>query len=124
MATRVAPRPPARLMSPRLTGSLLALAAALVWGTAWVATGIGRLDVWPAAAAARRGFVSLGLFMLLLGIGALRTGSPAADSRPRGGRGLRYLVLALLGGQWFVLGMTVAVELTGATISAFVAGLY
>ncbi len=112
-------------MSSRLSGSLLAIGAALVWGTAWVATGLALRDFTPAAVAAWRGIGSTALMAVLLIAGAGRWGpSIGMVSPPVAGRALRYLTLALLGGPWFVLGMTLAVELTGATIAAFVAGLY
>jgi drug/metabolite transporter, DME family len=112
-------------LSNRLTGSLLALGAALLWGTSWVATGLALRDFTPAAVAAWRGVGSVVVMGLLIGAGGLCWRRRSTGTRlPSTGRLWRYLVLALFGGPWFVLGMTLAVELTGATISAFVAGLY
>jgi drug/metabolite transporter, DME family len=107
----------------------MALAAAIVWGTSWVATGLALRDFAAEAIAAWRGAGGLVLIVAYLAIVSRRWAAPAdapptSTARPRSGRWLRYLALALLGGPWFVLGMTVAVELTGATISAFVGGLY
>ncbi|HUG49099.1 MAG TPA: DMT family transporter [Candidatus Limnocylindria bacterium] len=117
-------------MSARLTGSLLALGAALMWGTAWVATGVALREFSPEAVAAWRGAGSLLLVAGLLAARASRAAPLPAHARSgehdarRPGRLLRYALLAMLGGPWFVLGMTLAVELAGATVSAFVAGLY
>jgi len=107
----------------------MAVGAAIVWGTSWVATGLVLRDFGADAVAAWRG---VGSFVLVLGLllvpiarsERLATEDDAAAASPGRGRLLRYGVLAVLGGPWFVLGMTLAVELTGATISAFVAGLY
>jgi DME family drug/metabolite transporter len=113
-------------LSPRLIGSLLAIATAVIWGTSWVATGLVLRDFSPEAVAAWRGAGSFALIAALLALrpsrelGLQRAGQRRAQS----GRLLRYLILALLGGPWFVLGMNFAVELTGATISGFVAGIY
>jgi drug/metabolite transporter (DMT)-like permease len=112
-------------LSVRLTGSVLALGAALLWGTSWVATGLALRDFTPAAVAAWRGVGSVVVMGVLIGAGGLYGRRRSAGPRlPATDRLLRYLVLALFGGPWFVLGMTLAVQLTGATISAFVAGLY
>jgi drug/metabolite transporter (DMT)-like permease len=113
-------------VSVRLSGSLLAIAAALVWGTSWVATGLALRDLSPEAVAAWRGVGTFGLMAALLRVGPLRERVRRAPSQPRpqSGRLLRYLALALFGGPWFILGMNFAVQLTGATISAFVSGLY
>lgn len=107
----------------------MAVAAAVVWGTSWVATGLVLRDFGADAVAAWRGVGSfvlvLGLLLVPIGRSERRPGArEEAAARPARSRLLRYAVLAVLGGPWFVLGMTLAVELTGATISAFVAGLY
>lgn len=118
-------------MSLRLVGSLLAIAAALLWGTSWVATGVALRAFDPLAVAAWRGIGTTLLMALLLGSGRLGGRlSGRADGRadgvvpPMRGRLARLLVLALLGGVLFVIGMSLSISLTGATMTAFIGGLY
>jgi len=75
----------------------------------------------PLGAAAARGMLGV----LALGVVLLLPLAPAL--RPRrltGAAAARLLVLATLGGPAFIVTMNIAVSLAGATITAFVAGLY
>lgn len=115
-----------RRVSQRAVGSLLAIAAASLWGTSWVATGAALDHFSPFAVAAWRGIGSAALMIPLLATGWLG-GGPGRPGFPRiSGRGAiaRLITLALLGGAGFVIGMSISIQLTGATMSAFVAGLY
>lgn len=108
--------------SEERTGVVLVLAAALLWGTSWVATDYALQGFSPLAVAAWRGIGGLVLMMALLHVrpSALR-GQPIG---PRRSRLLRLAVLGALGGAAFQVGMVYAVNLSGATVAAFVAGLY
>jgi drug/metabolite transporter (DMT)-like permease len=92
---------------------------AILWGSAFPVTRVLLEDLPPLGAAAWRTLLAasgVALFAAMRGeFGSLR---PA-----RGVRG-RLLVLALLGGPLFLIGMNVAVSLTGASITSFVTGTY
>jgi drug/metabolite transporter (DMT)-like permease len=107
-------------------GATLAVGAAVLWGTSWVATGLALRAFDAMAAAAWRGLVTAAVLLPLVLIPALRAqrGPVQPLRRLDRQRALRYLVLGALGGPGFVLGMTVAVGISGATIAAFVAGSY
>lgn len=54
-----------------------------------------------------------------------RAAEPAdADTVPRRGRFARIVVLGLLGGAFFGMGMNISVALTGAAVTALIAGAY
>jgi drug/metabolite transporter (DMT)-like permease len=103
-------------------GALLAAGAAVLFGTAYVATGLALHSFTPVAVALWRG---LGATLVLLLVLGLRRGTTmAALRRLRRRDALRLVVLGLLAGPLFLVGMNLAVAATGATIAAFVAGLY
>jgi drug/metabolite transporter (DMT)-like permease len=111
-----------RLVSRR-EGELAAAAAAVLFGTAWVATGIALRAFTPAAAAFWRGALAALLLGTIVAILARR--GRIAPRGPIGRRSVgRILLLGLLGGPVFGLAMNLAIADAGATIAAFVAGAY
>ncbi len=108
------------------SGSAYAIVAALLWGTSWVATGLALHSFSSMASAAWRGLFTAAVLLPVIVIPALRAHRSllAPMLHIERGRFLRYLVLATLGGPGFIIGMTVAVGISGATIAAFVAGAY
>jgi drug/metabolite transporter (DMT)-like permease len=107
-------------------GSALAILAAVLWGTSWVATGLALHSLSPMATAAWRGLFTAAVLLPVIVIPAVRARRSllAPLVHLERGRFLRYLVLATLAGPAFLIGMTVAVGISGATIAAFVAGAY
>jgi len=93
----------------------------VLYGSSYVATALALRTFTPLGTGALRGLVG-GLLLALVLL------APAAAAyRPRGlslGALLRLAVLGALVGPLFVAGMNVAVALAGATVTAFVAGLY
>lgn len=86
-----------------------------------MATAIALRSFTPLGAAAARGLLGV------LAIGAVLLLPLAPGLRPRrltAAGALRLLVLAAFGGPAFIVAMNTAVSLAGATITAFVAGLY
>ena len=110
-------------MSPRRLGALLAIATSVLWGTAWVATRFALESFDPTAAAAWRGLGAAALLgiAIVAGVGGGEARRWRALSR---GQAWRLLALGALGGLIFVTGMNIAIQRTGATVAAFVAGLY
>jgi probable blue pigment (indigoidine) exporter len=102
-------------------GALYASLTAILYGTSYVATGIALRSFDPLAAASLRGAVGvialLVASLLPLGLDLRPTALYAAAFR-------RLLVLGALGGPLFIVAMNEAVAHSGATITAFVAGLY
>ncbi len=108
--------------SEERTGFALTLGAALLWGTSWVATGFALRGFSPLAVAGWRGLVGLAFIAVYIG---LRPSAIRDDhDRPPVARAVRLLLLGLLGGGAFQVGLSYAVDLSGATLAAFVAGLY
>lgn len=103
-----------------MPGEALAILAATLFGTAYVATGIALEEFSPAAVGAWRGLASAALLGSVVGAGLVRL--RLREVRP-GGWG-RFLIISTLGGPVFLLGMNYAVAWSGAATSAFVAGLY
>lgn len=92
---------------------------AILWGSAFPVTRVLLEEMPPLGAAAWRTLLAasgVALFALLRG----RFGRLWPDSGSR----LRLSVLALLGGATFLIAMNVAIFLTGASITSFVAGTY
>ncbi len=102
-------------------GAAAATATAVLYGSSYVATAIALRSFTPVGAVLGRG----GLGALALGLVLVLVPHPAL--RPRQltvAAGWRLLVLGAFAGPLFVLTMNVAVSLSGASITAFVAGLY
>jgi drug/metabolite transporter (DMT)-like permease len=114
------PRSKMRPMTRR-EGELAAAAAAVLFGTAWVATAIALRSFTPATAAFWRG--ALAGVLLLAIVGSLVARGRIAVHPTRRGVG-RLVLLSMLGGPAFGLAMNLAIANAGATIAAFVAGAY
>lgn len=93
----------------------------MLYGSSYVATAIALRSFTPLTVAAWRGLMSAVVLGALLMLPALRRHLPAR--LPFGDVG-RLIVMGLLGGAAFTLAMNAAVSITGATVTAFVAGLY
>jgi probable blue pigment (indigoidine) exporter len=106
-------------MEPR--GAIAAAATAMLYGSAYVATAIALEGFTPVGLAVWRGAIAALLVGILLSTPILRGHRP----RSLGGAALvRLGVIGLIGGGLFILAMNAAVAASGATITAFVAGLY
>jgi drug/metabolite transporter (DMT)-like permease len=108
--------------SEERAGATLSIIAALLWGTSWVATGYALQGFSPLAVAGWRGLGGVVLMAAFLGL--RQRGVPSQRRQPGAGRLARLIVLGFLGGAAFLVGMAYAVDLSGATLAAFVAGLY
>ncbi len=92
---------------------------AIVWGSAYPVTRVLLEDLPPLGAAAWRTLIAaVGVAAFAAVRGELGTLRPAAGSRGR------LLAMALLGGPLFLMGLNLSVLLTGASIAAFVTGIY
>ncbi len=115
-------------MSARLsrsaTGTLAATVVAMLYGSTYVATAFQLRGFTPLSGGLwRSAIASAVLLLVVVGAGALR--SPERLSAAwRPARLARLLVLGILGGPVFILGLNVAVSQVGATVTSFVAGLY
>jgi len=97
----------------------LMVLVAILWGSAFPVTRVLLRDLPPLGAAAWRTLLAAAAILLLV---AMR--GELARLRPASGSRLRIAVLALLGGALFLIGMNVAVFLTGGSITSFVTGTY
>jgi drug/metabolite transporter (DMT)-like permease len=110
---------PAERIDP--AGAAAASVTAILYGSSYVATAIALHGFTPLTVALWRGVIgglALALLVALVRSPAVR---PARLDRTRAAR---LLVLAALTGPAFIVLMNVAVSLAGASITAFVAGLY
>lgn len=95
------------------------IVVAVLWGSAFPATRVLLDDLPPLGAAALRTLLAAAAVALFAALrGEFRSLWPAAGTRSR------LLVIALLGGPTFLVGMNMAVFLTGASITSFVVGMY
>ena len=104
-----------------LPGALAASTAAVLYGSAYVATAVALEGYSPSGIGVWRGLLGALLLGLLLAL------PPMRNQRPRGltrAAVLRLAALGAVGGGVFILAVNTAVALSGATITAFVAGLY
>lgn len=92
---------------------------AILWGSAFPVTRILLEEMPPLGAATWRTLFAAGGVALLV---ALRSGP--GQLWPAGTRRGRLVLLAVLGGAIFVIGMNLGVALTGASITSFVTGTY
>jgi drug/metabolite transporter (DMT)-like permease len=102
-----------------LPGEMLMALVAVLWGSAFPVTRVLLEDLPPLGAAAWRTLLAAGGVALF----AAWRGEFGSLLPAPGMRG-RLLVLALLGGPLFLMGMNVAILLTGASITSFVTGTY
>ncbi|HEY8454817.1 MAG TPA: DMT family transporter [Actinopolymorphaceae bacterium] len=108
-------------------GAWAAASAAMLFGSAFVATAFQLRSFTPTSAAMWRGGVGAVLLTAVILAQRIRSRSaPAGHVRPVAGWARRWRLLALggLSGPLFVLGMNVAVSEVGSTITGFVVALY
>ncbi len=102
-----------------IPGEWLMTGAAVLWGSAYPASGIVLAELPPFATTAWRGLLALVALVIVLAVrGRL------ADGLGQRGQWLRLGVLALLAGPAFVVGQNVGVERAGPSVTSFVAGSY
>jgi drug/metabolite transporter, DME family len=113
-------------VSERAAGVATAAAAAILFGSSYVATAFQLRGFSPIAGAFwRSALAAVAIVVVSVIVAMRRRGLPRVEPPPAAaGRLARLLVLGLLGGCVFLAGMNVAVALIGATITSFVAGLY
>lgn len=102
-------------------GAAAAAGTALIYGSSFVATAVALRSFTPLTAALWRGLlgaVALGTVATLASHPALR------PQRLTRASAWRLAVVGILAGPAFVLAMNTAVSLAGASITAFVAGMY
>ncbi len=97
-----------------------AASAAVLFGTAYVATAFALRSFTPLATAGWRGFLASAALAIVMALGGLGP----RPSRPTRSQALRLVAVGLVGGPIFIVTMNVAVAHAGATIASFVAGLY
>ncbi|MFN8518769.1 MAG: DMT family transporter [Chloroflexota bacterium] len=102
-------------------GVLAAAGAAVSFGASFPATAVVLRAYTPLAGAAT--YSSLA-FALMLGLAATRVIQRPAPAFATPGALVRLGAVALVGGLGFIVGMSVAVQLAGATVAGFVATLY
>ncbi len=102
-------------------GAVYAAAAAIFYGSSYVATAIALRSFNPITVAAWRGLLAMVLLVAVLALPALAALRPG---RMTAAALCRLCVLGLLHGAVFILAMNAAVDAAGATVTAFVAGLY
>jgi drug/metabolite transporter (DMT)-like permease len=105
----------------RIPGALAAATAGILYGTAYVAIAVALDGFTPVGIAVVRGVLGGVALLVLLVVPGL------AEQRPSriGLAGIgRLAILGVFGGGIFILALNEAVALSGATVTAFVAGLY
>ena len=110
----------ARTSDERL-GVAAAAAAAIVFGAAYPATAVALRSFSPLAVAGLSCTLALAVVVGLALAGVLPRPTVGGLTRPRL---VRLIVLALLGGVLFIVGVNIAVAICGPTITGFVAPLY
>jgi probable blue pigment (indigoidine) exporter len=108
-------------------GAASAIGAAVLFGTSWVAAGVALKGFSPFVLAGWRSVITV-LLMLPLLYWLARRGDVSGAVGVAGWRSrgwlIRILILGFLGGVWFGIGMNISILLTGASITAFIAGAY
>jgi drug/metabolite transporter (DMT)-like permease len=99
-------------------GQVSAVVAAVLFGTAYVATSVAIRSFTPLGAAMWRGILST--LVLVPAVAATRQAGAGALNRSRT---WRLIVLGLCGGLGFVVALNVAVSMAGATLPAFAASM-
>jgi drug/metabolite transporter (DMT)-like permease len=109
-------------------GAWAAASAAVLFGSAIVATAFQLRSFTPTSAAMWRGGLGAVLLAGLILIQRVRSRGATWTERPesavRWARRCRLLVLGALSGPIFIVGMNIAVAEVGSTITGFVVGLY
>ncbi len=117
----IEPAGPVGVVAADPAGYLAAGLTALLYGSSYVATAIALRDLTPLTVALWRSVVAL--LALAVVVGTVRSPGFRPRRLTRAGS-LRLLLLASLTGPSFIVAMSAAVSLAGASITAFVAGLY
>jgi len=117
------------LTSPRdaSRGRLYAALAAMLYGSAYVGIAFVLHSFTPLAGAVYRSLLAAAALAVVLAVQRARRPTivdPPSAGPPRAQRLLRVGVIGLFGGAIFLVAMNLAVAHVGATIAAFVAGLY
>lgn len=102
-------------------GAAFSALAAVLYGSSYVATAIALRSFTPIGVAAWRGVLGaaiLAVILMLPAMSALRPARPTRDGL------IRLGLMGLVGGAIFTVAMNAAVAIAGATVTAFVAGLY
>jgi DME family drug/metabolite transporter len=102
-------------------GVLAAALAAISFGAAFPATAVVLRAYTPLAGAATYSSVALVLMVVLATVGVIPRPAPGWASRAALAR---LAAVGLVGGLGFIVGMSVSVQLAGATVAGFVATLY
>lgn len=102
-------------------GAAAAATAAVLYGSAYVATAIALDGYSPAGIGVWRGLLGVAMLAAILSLPPMRDQRPRALTRAAL---LRLAALGIIGGGLFILAVNAAVALSGATVTAFVAGLY
>ena len=103
------------------SGMAAAVAAAIIFGAAYPATAVALRSFSPLAVAGLSCTLALVIIVGLVLAGVL----PRSSQASLNGRSLvRLTILALLGGILFIVGVNIAVAISGPTITGFVAPLY
>jgi drug/metabolite transporter (DMT)-like permease len=105
----------------KVSGTLAAVTAAVLYGTAYVAIAVALDGFTPVGVAIVRGLAGSAVLVALLAVPGLADQRP---SRMRADGLARLAIIGLFGGGIFVLALNEAIALSGATVAAFVAGLY
>jgi len=112
---------PSRSAGDERLGMAAAVGAAVIYGAAYPATAVALRSFSPLAVAGLSCTLALVIVIGLVVAGALPRTSPASMTGPRLAR---LSLLALLGGLLFIVGVNIAVAISGPTITGFVAPLY
>lgn len=102
-------------------GVLAAALAAISFGAAFPATAVVLRAYTPLAGAATYSFLAFVLMLVLAFAGIIPRPAPGWATP---GALMRLTGVALVGGLGFIVGMSFAVQLAGATVAGFVATLY
>jgi probable blue pigment (indigoidine) exporter len=113
-------------VSRRTVGILAAAGAAILFGTATVATGFALRSFDPLSAGAWRAAFGAAVFVpLVLLRRSAGTRDPATDARHSAGDLVaRVVVLGMLGGPLFLVTLNLAVQRAGAALSGMAVGMY
>jgi drug/metabolite transporter (DMT)-like permease len=104
-----------------VAGRSAAAAAGVLYGSAYVAISVALDGFTPVGVAVVRGALGATVLVAAMSLPGLAKQRPA---RMEAAALARLGLIALFGGGIFVLAMNAAVALSGATVTAFVAGLY
>jgi drug/metabolite transporter (DMT)-like permease len=102
-------------------GAVYAGTAAVLYGSAYVATAIALRSFTPVTIGAWRGLVGAAVVAIVVLVAGMRATIPERLDREAV---WRLGILGLVGGAIFIVAVNAAVALIGASVTAFVAGLY